>query len=189
MPEDKGQVILAIARSAISEALGLSLNGFTPYRDSFLLEKAACFVTLKMNGALRGCVGSLEAHRPLFEDICANAVAAALHDPRFPPMRAGELGKVRIEVSLLSPLQRLEAGSEQEAIAALEPGRDGVVFQYGDQKATFLPQVWKQLPDTWQFLAQLRLKAGLPADFWHPDVLIYRYKVDKFTEEENPFPE
>jgi len=182
MPEDKGRIVLAIARSAISEALGLSLNGFTPYRNSFLQEKGACFITLKINGVLRGCIGSLEAYRPLFEDIYANAVAAALHDPRFPPMRAEELGKVRIEASLLSPLQRLEAGSEPEAMTALEPGRDGVVFQYGDQKATFLPQVWEQLPDVRQFLAQLRLKAGLPADFWHPDVLIYIYKVDKFSE-------
>jgi len=180
--KDKGQILLSLARSAISDALGQFLDGFTPHHDDWLKEEGACFVTLKINGNLRGCIGSLEAHRPLFEDVHANAVAAALQDPRFPPLTVDELAKTTIEVSLLSPMQKLDVQSEEETISRLRPGQDGVVFQYGDRKATFLPQVWEQLPDAHQFLAHLRIKAGLPPDFWHPDVLIYIYKVDKFSE-------
>ena len=177
-------ILLTIARSAISEALGLSLNGFIPFQADWLQKKTACFVTLKMNGKLRGCIGSLKAYRSLDEDLYANAIAAALHDPRFPPLTAEELDKVKIEVSLLSPMRRLKVSSESEAVAALEPGRHGVVFQYGEHHATFLPQVWEQLPDARQFLAQLRFKAGLAPDFWHPDVLVYTYRVERFSEDE-----
>jgi len=180
--QDKGQILLSLARSAISDALGQSLDGFTPHHGDWLEGKGACFVTLKIDGTLRGCIGSLEAHRPLFEDVHANAVAAALHDPRFPPLTVDELAKTTIEVSLLSPMHKLDVHSEQETIIKLRPAQDGVVFQYGSQKATFLPQVWEQLPDAHQFLAHLRIKTGLPPDFWHPDVLIYVYKVDKFSE-------
>jgi len=180
--KDKGRILLSLARSAISDALGQSLDGFTPHQEDWLQEKGACFVTLKINGNLRGCIGTLEAYRPLFEDVHANAVAAALHDPRFPPLTIDELAKVNIEISLLSPMQKLDAQSEEEAIAGLSPGKDGVVFQYGSRKATFLPQVWEQLPDAHQFMAHLRIKAGLSPGFWHPDVLIYTYKVDKFSE-------
>jgi len=144
---------------------------------------------LEINGTLRGCIGSLEARRPLFEDVHVNAVAAALHDPRFPPLTIGELAKVNIEVSLLSPMQKLNVQSEKETIARLRPGKDGVVFQYGNRKATFLPQVWEQLPDAHHFLDHLRVKAGLSPDFWHPDVLIYIYKVDKFSEGNLPVSE
>ncbi len=182
--QDKGRVFLSIARSAISDALGQSLNGFIPHHDDCLQEEGACFVTLKIHGGLRGCIGSLEANRPLFEDIHANAVAAALHDPRFPPLTVNELAKVNIEISLLSPTRKLDVHNEEETIAGIIPGEDGVVFQYGSQKATFLPQVWEQLPDAHQFLAHLRIKAGLPPGFWHPDVLIYVYTVEKFSEEE-----
>jgi len=185
MSKNKGQILLSLARSAISDALGQSLNGFTPHHDDWLQAKGACFVTLKINGNLRGCIGSLEAHRPLFEDVHANAIAAALHDPRFPPLTVDELHKTTIEVSLLSPMRKLDVQNEEEAIAKLRPGQDGVVFQYGGRKATFLPQVWEQLPDVHQFLAHLRIKAGLPPDFWHPDVLVYIYKVDKFSEEDS----
>jgi len=181
--QNKGQILVSLARSAISDALGQSLDGFVPHQEDWLQEKGACFVTLKINGTLRGCIGSLEAHRPLFEDVHANSVAAALHDPRFPPLTISELAKVNIEVSLLSPVRKLDVHSEEETIARLRAGEDGVVFQYGNQKATFLPQVWEQLPDAHQFLAHLRIKAGLPPGFWHPDVLIYTYTVDKFSEE------
>jgi len=179
---NKGRILLSLARSAISDALGQSLDGFAPHQEDWLHEKGACFVTLKINGTLRGCIGSLEAYRPLFEDVHANAVAAAFHDPRFPPLTIDELAKVNIEISLLSPMQKLDVQNEEETITRLRAGEDGVVFQYGSQKATFLPQVWEQLPDAHHFLAQLRIKAGLSPGFWHPDVLIYIYKVDKFSE-------
>ncbi len=176
-------MLLSIARSAISDALGQSMDGSMPNHEDWIREKGACFVTLKINGALRGCMGSLEAHRSLFEDIRTNAIAAALHDPRFPPLTADELARTMIEVSLLSPMRKLDVHSEEEAVTRLRPGQDGVVFQYGDRKATFLPQVWEQLPETHQFLAHLRIKAGLSPGFWRPDVLVYTYTVEKFSEE------
>lgn len=184
MPKDRGHILLTLARSAISEALGLSPNGFMPLGGEWLQKKGACFVTLKLNGSLRGCIGSLEAHRPLLEDLHTNAVSAALHDPRFPPLTARELNKVRIEVSVLTPLQKMDADSEEEVLARLVPEVDGVVFQYGEHRATFLPQVWEQLPDPALFMVHLKQKAGLPAAFWHPDVLIYTYKVNKYAEQE-----
>lgn len=185
MSGDRGKLLIAIARSAISEALGISLDGFVPPAPDaeWLQERGACFVTLKLDESLRGCIGSLEAYRPLLEDLHANAVNAAFHDPRFPPLTAGEFSKVRIEVSLLGPLEPLPPHSSEEAIIAmLRPGTDGIVFSFGPHRATFLPQVWEQLPEPHSFLAHLKLKAGLPPDFWHDDVLISRYQVHKFDE-------
>jgi len=183
-PDGKGRILLTLARSAIAEALGLSVDGFRPLEADWLEQQGACFVTLKMNGELRGCIGSLEPHRSLREDVHANAVAAALHDPRFPSLTADEFARVHIEVSVLMPLQKMDAGSEAEVLSRLVPGVDGVVFEYGMHRATFLPQVWEQLPDPALFMAHLKQKAGLPAAFWHPDVLIYTYKVEKYAEQE-----
>ncbi len=181
MTGDKGHMLVSLARSAISDALGQSPKLVAP-REGWLWEKGACFVTLNMNGSLRGCIGSLEAHRSLLGDLHTNAIAAALHDPRFPPLTTHELVKVDIEVSLLSPMRKLDVHSEEEMIANIRPGQDGVVFQYGNQKATFLPQVWKSLPNAYQFLAHLRIKAGLSPGFWHPNVLVYTYTVERFSE-------
>jgi len=182
MTGDKGRILVSLARLAIADALGQPLDEFAAPQDDWLQERGACFVTLNMHGKLRGCIGSLEAYRPLFEDVHANALAAALHDPRFPPLTTYELAKVDIEVSLLSPMRKLDVHNEEEMLAGIRPGEDGVVFQYENRKATFLPQVWEQLPDVYQFLAHLRTKAGLSPGFWHPDVLIYVYTVEKFSE-------
>ncbi len=189
MTTNQGRILLSIARTAISDALGQPRDGFMPHPVRQMEGQGACFVTLEINGHLRGCIGSLEAYRPLFEDVHNNAVAAALHDPRFPPLTVDELANTTIEVSLLSPMQALDVQSEADTMAKLKQGQDGVVFQYGSRKATFLPQVWEQLPDAHQFLAQLRMKAGLSSDFWHPDVLIYTYTVEKFSEENLPVSE
>ncbi len=180
--EDKDRILLTMARSAISERLGMSLDGYMPVNAPWLNEKGACFVTLKINGSLRGCIGSIEACRPLIEDIHANAVAAAFQDPRFPPLTLEEFERLRIEVSVLTPLEPMAFSSEEDAANQLRPGVDGVVLQYRHHRGTFLPQVWEQLPDPRMFLAHLKLKAGLAADFWHPDVLLYRYRVEKFSE-------
>jgi len=160
----------------------MSLDGYMPVNAPWLNEKGACFVTLKINGSLRGCIGSIEACRPLIEDIHANAVAAAFQDPRFPPLTLEEFERLRIEVSVLTPLEPMAFSSEEDAANQLRPGVDGVVLQYRHHRGTFLPQVWEQLPDPRMFLAHLKLKAGLAADFWHPDVLLYRYRVEKFSE-------
>ena len=132
---------------------------------------------------MRGCIGTLEAHRPLHVDVRENAVAAAFHDPRFMPLSRGEFDAVRVEVSLLSATQPIEARDEAGALSALRPNVDGVVFEYRHFRSTFLPQVWEQLPEPAEFLAHLKRKAGLPMDFWAEQVRLSRYTVTKWKEQ------
>ena len=177
------KILLPIARGVIANALGIH----SPVADeslSWLHEPGASFVTLFMNRHLRGCIGSLQAHRPLLLDVKANAYAAAFHDPRFSPLTAAEFDATEIEISLLSAQQPLLFKSEKEALAQLRPMLDGVVFEYGHYRSTFLPQVWQQLPDTRTFMSQLKQKAGLAPDFWHNDVKLYRYSVTKLKKQE-----
>jgi AmmeMemoRadiSam system protein A len=152
--------------------------------EPWLSADGACFVTLTRQGILRGCIGSVRARRPLLEDLRSNARAAALHDPRFPPVGREELPDLHIEVSLLSEPKPLEAASEEEALAALRPGVDGVILEYGEaHHSTFLPQVWEQLRDPRDFLAHLKHKAGLSPDFWSPALRLWRYEVETFEED------
>ncbi len=183
---EQGQVLLQIARAAISSALGQVVAQPEPVGDAAVRLQApgASFVTLTQLGLLRGCIGSLEARRPLLDDVKANAIAAALHDPRFAPLTLSELGFTSVEVSVLSPMQPLDFDSEEQALAQLRPGVDGVVFAYGRYRSTFLPQVWEQLPKPRQFMAHLKQKAGLAPDFWAQDVKLQRYTVHKFKESE-----
>jgi len=183
---NRGPILIGLARSAIAEELGLDTR--PPDMDglNWLQEDAATFVTLTKQEDLRGCIGTLEACRPLIEDLRANAVAAAFHDPRFAPLKQSEFDLIRVEVSVLSKLEPMHAKSEAIACSKLVPQRDGLVFKYGSHKATFLPQVWDQLPDAQMFLAHLKQKAGLAADFWHPEVLLYRYQVSKYRENVDP---
>ncbi|WOB07522.1 AmmeMemoRadiSam system protein B [Piscinibacter gummiphilus] len=178
-----GPTLIAHARSAIAEALGVEPpQGRLPDLAA-LAQPGATFVTLHDDdGELRGCIGRLEAARPLLDDVRANAVAAAFHDPRFPPLRVDEWLSVRVEVSLLDRPETLEVQTEAEALAALEPGEHGVIFEWRGHRATYLPQVWEQLPDARSFLASLKRKAGLAADFWAPEVRLSRYRVRKFEE-------
>jgi len=177
---DKGKILLPIARASIADALGRPLKAD---EDAiWLQDKAACFVTLTQEGKLRGCIGTLEAYRTLLEDVKANARAAAFHDPRFTPLKNKELDYTEIEISLLSPPQPLVYSGEQEALAQLQPGVDGVVFEFGRYRSTFLPQVWEQLPDPEEFMAHLKQKAGLFPDFWADQVRLYRYSVSKWKE-------
>lgn len=182
---EQGQVLLPLARDAIEREL--KSGGAVPAVDTtaaWLHEPGACFVTLTQDGQLRGCIGTLEAHRPLLSDVRANAIAAAFRDPRFAPLKRHELAITEVEVSLLSPMQPLTFDSEAEALARLRPGVDGVVLQYGARRSTFLPQVWEQLPDTEEFMAQLKRKAGLPTSFWHAEMRLLRYTVAKWKESE-----
>jgi len=149
-----------------------------------LTRNGASFVTLTKYGQLRGCIGSLEPRRPLVLDVRENAVSAAFHDPRFPPVRPDELGVLDIEVSVLSPPQPLSYDGLDDLIARLRPGVDGVVIEHGWNRATFLPQVWEKLPDPHEFLQHLCLKAYLPSDAYrHPGLDVYTYQVEKFEEE------
>jgi AmmeMemoRadiSam system protein A len=180
LPVDAGKTLLPIARAAISTALGQPLIAA---EDALWLQQpGASFVTLTQRGQLRGCIGSLQAHRTLLADVKANALAAALHDSRFLPLSLAELAQTGIEVSLLSPTQALHFDSESEALAQLRAGIDGVVFEFERYRSTFLPQVWEQLPSVREFMAHLKNKAGLPADFWDPAVRLQRYTVSKYKE-------
>jgi uncharacterized protein len=175
-----GQILLPIARASIARALG---RDFAASESApWLMETGACFVTLTQQGELRGCIGTLQAHRPLLADVQVNAVAAAFRDPRFPPLSVRELDVTAVEVSLLSPMRPLAFSSQADALAQLRPFVDGVVLEFGAHRSTFLPQVWEQLPDPDEFMANLKRKAGLPASFWAAEVRLQRYTVDKWKE-------
>ncbi len=181
----QGRMLLTLARDAIARKLGTA-DPDSSWPDSFhpawLDEPGAVFVTLTQQDELRGCIGSLEAHRPLGEDLRANALAAAFNDPRFPPLGKEELDITRVEVSLLSRPEPMSFVDEADALAQLRPGIDGVILTCGWHRATFLPQVWEQLPDPRQFMAQLKRKAGLAPDLWSEDFHLSRYHVEKFKE-------
>jgi AmmeMemoRadiSam system protein A len=177
---DRGEVLLSLARAAIASRFGLWFS--IDDEAEFLAEPAASFVSLKLDGQLRGCIGTLQAHRALGEDVRANAQAAAFQDPRFQPLSAGEFSGTRIEVSVLSALSAIAFESEAQAISALRPQEDGVVLAWRDKRATFLPQVWESLPEPGAFLHELKRKAGLPAEFWSGELRLYRYTVDKWSE-------
>jgi len=182
LDEGRGRLLVRIARDSLVEALGIGMAA--DYREAWLQEPAACFVTLTRWGELRGCVGSVRAYRPLFDDVWLNARAAAFHDTRFPPVERDELAEIAIEVSLLSQPEPMPSfAREADAVAALRPEVDGVILESGMHRATFLPQVWEQLPDPVDFLAHLKRKAGLPPGFWSPDVQLQRYSVTKWEEE------
>lgn len=175
-----GAALLIRARNAIAEALD---GATTPEPEHPALAKpGATFVTLMENGELRGCIGTLEAHRSLDADVRANARAAAFRDPRFMPVGRGELRDLEVEVSLLSEPEDLPCLDEEDALRKMRPGIDGIVFEYQNFRSTFLPQVWESLPDPRSFLAQLKRKAGLPSDFWAPGVKLQRYEVLKWKE-------
>jgi hypothetical protein len=180
MSESLGRALLIRARNAIAAEFG------EPTRpepdDPALASLGATFVTLTQEGHLRGCIGSLDARRPLDLDVRANARAAAFSDPRFAPLRPAELQRTRVEVSLLTKAEPILFRDEQDAIAQLRPGIDGVILEWDGKRGTFLPQVWENLHERQLFLGLLKQKAGLPADFWAPDVRLYRYEVQKWKE-------
>ena len=179
---EKGSFLLKLARAEIARQLWEDVP--EPSAEPWMAEPGASFVTLTRQGELRGCIGTLEAHRPLGMDVRENAVAAAFRDPRFMPLSRAEFDRVRVEVSLLSP-HRTAGGCQRRGcdLDVLRPGIDGVVFEYGHFRSTFLPQVWEQLPDPAEFLAHLKRKAGLPLDFWAKEVRLSRYTVGKWKEQ------
>ncbi|MBI5136640.1 MAG: AmmeMemoRadiSam system protein B [Nitrospirae bacterium] len=177
---ERATVLRELARAAIAARLG---RGAPPEAAAdWLNTPAATFVTLRLEGELRGCMGTLNPFRSLFEDVCANARAAAFDDPRFTPLTADEFRRAAVEVSELSALEAIPFGTEAEAVDALRPGVDGVVLSCGALRGTFLPQVWKTFPQPRDFLGALKRKAGLPADFWSPGVALHRFTVARHTE-------
>jgi AmmeMemoRadiSam system protein B/AmmeMemoRadiSam system protein A len=179
-----GKLLVSIARASIVGRFGLhfSVREAAP----FLHKPGASFVTLTNRGQLRGCIGSLSAHRKLLDDVRANACAAAFNDPRFSPLGFDELGAIRVEVSLLSALEPMKFRDQDDALAQIRPGSDGLVLEFGRYRGTFLPQVWESLPEPRRFLDELKRKAGLPANFWEDGVRLSRYTVAKWAEPESP---
>jgi AmmeMemoRadiSam system protein A len=176
-----GSVLLRLAREAISEKVGLGVS--VPSPSHALREPGATFVTLFHSGDLRGCIGTVSAWRPLGDDVRANAVAAAFMDPRFSPLTRDEFPGLAVEVSLLDAPRPMFFVDEADALSQLRPGVDGVVFEAGRHRSTFLPQVWDQLPDPREFLGALKRKAGLPSRYWGTEIRLARYEVRKFVEE------
>ena len=189
MPSNElGSTLLALARQTITQALQAATPNsasaaWTDDAHGALAEPGATFVTLTQRGQLRGCIGTLEAWRPLREDVQANALAAALRDPRFAPLCTHELALTRVEVSLLSSTTPMVFEHETDALNQLRPGIDGVVLTCGPYRSTFLPQVWEQLPHPTDFLAHLKQKAGLRPRFWSAEVQLARYTVTKWKEQ------
>lgn len=181
MCTEAGSILLPIARAAIARELGRQHHPAWEEAE-WLRNPGASFITLKQEGRLRGCIGTLRAHRALLDDVKANAVAAAFRDPRFKPLTAGEFETTELELSLLSALEYITFADEQQALAQLRVGVDGVVFEYGHHNSTFLPQVWEDMNDPVEFLSHLKYKAGLPPDFWDPQVRLSRYTVSKWRE-------
>jgi AmmeMemoRadiSam system protein A len=182
--DPRRRALLALARSAVEAAAsgGDQVSVDTPPElSSWLGALGATFVTLRLTGELRGCIGSVRARRALRDDVQFNARAAAVSDPRFPPVTALDLPRITVEVSVLSALEPLPWPlAETEAGTLLRPGVDGVVLESGAGTATFLPQVWEQLPEPAGFLAALKQKAGLPPGPWPAATRLSRYTVEKF---------
>ena len=147
-----------------------------------LRELAATFTTLRIDRDLRGCCGTLVAQRPLAEDVASSAFKAAFHDTRFRPVREAELGVIRLEVAVLSSPEPIQVTGEDDLLARLVPGEDGLVIIDGMRRATFLPKVWEQLPEPRRFVAALKKKCGLREDYWSNGLAFQRYRTSTYRE-------
>ncbi len=180
--KDSQKKLLAIARESI--AARLENRKFEAGEVPEELKKVrATFLTLTKNEELRGCIGSLEARQSLVEDVRQNAVSAAFSDPRFSPLSSKEFADIKIEISILTPPRNLEYSNAADLLAKLRAGKDGVILTSEWNSATYLPQVWEDLPKKEEFLESLCAKAGLPLDAWRSGKLkIQIYEAEKFGE-------
>ena len=178
------ETLLEIARSSIQHGLdhGKALEVDTADYPDELQAERACFVTLQIAGELRGCIGHLQAMQPLIDDVAENAWAAAFQDPRFAPLSQAEYPRLEIHISVLSPPQAMTFTSQQNLLAQIRPGIDGLILEDGYRRGTFLPSVWKSLPEASDFLAHLKLKAGFPANYWSDKIRISRYTSESITD-------
>jgi AmmeMemoRadiSam system protein A len=181
--------LLALARASIDSVLSNGRNGreLVPFTaaalpDAFTVRRSS-FVTLHLNHELRGCCGTLDAPRPLAEDVWRNAWAAAFSDYRFSPLTAAEWPQVSLHLSLLTRPEPLPVTTEAQLLALLRPSVDGLILESETGRATFLPAVWEQIPDPAQFVRQLKVKAGWPATYWSDRVRCFRYTTESFGEE------
>lgn len=184
LSETDRQFLLRLARSVITAELAQGGEMVRPIDASDdLLARCGCFVTLQKDGGLRGCIGNIEATRPLIDSVKENALNAAFKDPRFPPLEASELSSIDIEISVLSVPQSLQYRDAHDLVEKLNPGIHGVIIAKDWHSATFLPQVWRQLPRKRSFLEHLCLKAGLDRNCWKDgDLSVRVYTVEHFSE-------
>lgn len=174
------QTLYDVARTAIEqgfilgEPLTIDLSAYAP----ILQAHRASFVTLQIDHTLRGCIGTVEAYRPLVIDVAHHAYVAAFSDARFPPLQQEELAMLTMHISVLSAPEPLTFSSESELIQQLRPNIDGLILGIGKQRATFLPSVWTSLTDPSDFLKQLKRKAGLAPDYWSDQIKVYRYTIE-----------
>jgi len=185
LSDGEKKTILRLAREAMEFGVKgrqlppLDLQSLSPA----LRDQGASFVTLTVNGDLRGCIGALEAYQALAEDVREHAVAAALNDPRFPPVQEGELSRIRIEVSRLTAPHPLEYAASEDLLRKLRPHIDGVILKEGHRRATFLPQVWEKIPNPAEFLDNLCYKMGVQTNSWRTGTLqVLIYQVEEFHE-------
>lgn len=179
-------IFLSIAKTAILSKFSneIKFNKQKLFEDyQYLNNNGAVFVTLHQNKNLRGCIGSLVAHRKLFDDIFHNAISAAFHDPRFIPLCKDDLKNLELEVSLLLPSIELEYENLEDLKQKIKPFEDGLILKHGGYQGTFLPQVWEQLPTSELFLEYLAQKAGTTIDIYKQHPKIYRYSVEKITKD------
>ncbi len=182
LPPKQVQTLLQLARESIAHGLahGEPLPVQASDYEEVLQAVRASFVTLQIQGRLRGCIGSLEASMPLVEDVVQHAYAAAFSDPRFPPLTDQELPRLDIHISILTPSTPMTFADEADLLRQLRPGVDGLIIAQGGRRATFLPSVWDSLPEPTQFLQHLKLKAGIteePLEAW-------RYTAENIPEGE-----
>ena len=162
---DQGRALIPAIETVTSEAL--------------LLQRAS-FVTLRLDGQLRGCIGHLQAHQPLVQDVAENAFSAAFSDPRFNPLSCDELDRLELHISVLTKPETMHFVSETDLLKQIKQGIDGLILNDGTHRATFLPAVWQSLPNKTQFLIELKHKAGLPSAYWSDSIVIERYETIEF---------
>jgi AmmeMemoRadiSam system protein A len=182
---EEQQLLLKLARRSIQHGLEEHepLQCWSNEQHPFMNDWLSCFVTLFVKGKLHGCIGTVEPHRPLGEDVCQNAYAAAFRDPRFPPLSSRELKRLTIKISILSAPESFPVDSELDLIQRLRPGVDGLILSDGYHRGLFLPSVWEQLPEPRTFLRQLRRKAGLSQDHWSSTQEFQRFDTYEFGDD------
>jgi len=182
LSEQHQQILMQVAKDAIQYGLqhgqpqSVDINDFPPE----LSPTRATFVTLKIDDQLRGCIGTLTAHAPLVIDIADNAYSAAFKDPRFPPVTQAEFDSLQYHISILTEPEPMSVKDEQDLLAQLRPGIDGLVLHEGTRRSTFLPSVWESLSDPASFVQNLKLKAGLAKNHWSESIHFERYEVEEF---------
>jgi AmmeMemoRadiSam system protein A len=185
LTKEQGELLLSVARKTIEARLfNRDIQPEKGLENEKYLEKRGTFVTLTTNGNLRGCIGHIIPQESLIDGIRENAINAAFKDPRFAPLSKEEWDKVKVEISILTEPIPLKYSGADDLLMKLKPGIDGLIIEKGYQSATFLPQVWDQLPDKEEFLRHLCMKAGLSANEWKKGTLtVYTYQVQAFEEE------